>query len=53
MAELPESILAEQENVETALSNLRAVLQTGRKSVIELAAKTGGSVRAPLVYATF
>ncbi len=38
MAELPESILAEKENIETALSNLRQVLQTGRKSVIELAA---------------
>jgi uncharacterized protein YutE (UPF0331/DUF86 family) len=38
MAELPESILAEQENVETALNNLQEVLHTGRKSVIELAA---------------
>jgi uncharacterized protein YutE (UPF0331/DUF86 family) len=38
MAELPESVLAEQENVETALANLRAATQSERKSIIELAA---------------
>ena len=38
MAELPESILAEQENVEAALGNLRQALSADRKSVIELAA---------------
>lgn len=38
MAELPERILAEQENVETALANLREATQSERKSVIELAA---------------
>jgi uncharacterized protein YutE (UPF0331/DUF86 family) len=38
MAELPESILAEQENVETALANLQEALARNSKSVVELAA---------------
>ena len=38
MGELPEQILAEKENVEIALNNLKTAMARREKTVIELAA---------------
>lgn len=38
MADIPRQILAEKENVETALNNLKEAVERKKKSVVELAA---------------